>query len=433
MHILVSVALIAACSSKSEPATPPPAPPSPAPVAEEAPGPAAPRGSTLAPERRRALAGAIREGRRAAEEQAWPTALEAFERAVAIDPTSDDVRCEAAFVAFRADRLDDAERLARGLQPIMLGDKVLDRRRVPTAMCLYNLGLLKRARSRTEHARKLFARSLELRDNATVRAALEGLDAPTVAERATLAPAASWDEVRDYAVERFCAQEHPAEPCGTEQSELAIPARLEEPAGTGAAEIDARVVRVVEELGMEIAFLAVRSRDAIVVSPIGQVYNPGAFGVSGEIETRRFELVDLVPGGSPEVLLRYQVWTADTDLAGCEWSSSTEGALVLCSSEGSLRCAEVPLARSSGSGRRSSCDATDDDGDGDLDESAGATDDEVEIDDPMEGWSGEAVIAPPNVSVTVEQGSPSDTALASPVPIADVIANDAYRWPGSDD
>jgi hypothetical protein len=420
------------CSDREASETPPaPAAPA-APVVEPPPAPTEPveaprRASTLSDADRTAVATAIREGRAAARESEWATALAAFERAVALDASNDDMRCEAAYVAFRAERVDDAERLSAGLDRVMLGKKVLDARRVPMAMCLYNLGLIERARERSENARRLFARSLELRPNETVQSALAAIDAPPAPERPGPIAWTTWDDVQRVAMERFCVAEHGESEC---PEDVSVEARLEEPSHDAtSAEFDARLVRIGETMGADVAYLAVRLRESVVLDQVAYVYNPGAFGVSGEIEVQEFAIRDVVAGGAPELVLRIRSLRMDTDMAGCEDSSEVAGSAILCAADTELSCAIVPVAQSLSSGRLPGCDGVDDDGDEDLDE--GAFDDSSYIEVGSEGYVGDARIEPPRVMVAIESGEAPDALapLVAGVDFSALVRDPSFRWP----
>lgn len=121
----------------------------------------------------------LAEARRLAHEGRYADADPLFAALVRERPTEQRLRCEAGYVAFRADRLDDAEReitgaLERWPSPPM------DRDREPLAMCLYNRGLVAEARGDRESAATAWRRSLELRPNATVerRLAALGIESP---------------------------------------------------------------------------------------------------------------------------------------------------------------------------------------------------------------------------------------------------------------
>lgn len=127
-----------------------------------------------APAEARAWRSRLAEARRLAHGGRYVDAHALFAALVRERPTEQRLRCEAGYVAFRADRLDDADHeitsaLERWPSPPM------DRDREPLAMCLYNRGLVAEARGDREAAATAWRRSLELRPNATVEQRLAAL------------------------------------------------------------------------------------------------------------------------------------------------------------------------------------------------------------------------------------------------------------------
>lgn len=184
--------VLAACGS-SEPA-PPPAPSAPpssattptsAPVEPSTPAerPAPAEAVRTPRDVAREAAEHVRQGRHAARAERFVDALSAFDRALALVPRSPRVLCESGFVAHRAgDEADAARRIDRALRVFGPPEHVSEALREPLAMCLYNRGLVAEALTDREGAAAHYERSLALRPNATVRAALERVAPTGVAE-----------------------------------------------------------------------------------------------------------------------------------------------------------------------------------------------------------------------------------------------------------
>ncbi len=194
-------------SAPADPATPEEEPSTPAQTEAQ---PAADRGPRVAAARAGEVRAAIREGRRAARESRWDDALAAFDRATQILPGAPRVRCEAGYVAHRAGQHRRAAReldIALALLPDASGRVPADLR-VPLAMCLYNRGLVHEALDQPARAGERYEESLELRENATVRARLAAIEDRELREEAGLGPGASLADVESFLEQRYCA-----EPC----------------------------------------------------------------------------------------------------------------------------------------------------------------------------------------------------------------------------
>lgn len=185
LRTIAFVVLLSGCTCEApiaepEPAptvTPTPTPPAPAPSTEETPP------SPPAPAAARAWLARLREARRALHAGEHAAALTAFHALLEERPGSPRLRCEAGFVALRGGTLDEAEQLittALRTWPRPIADDD----RIPYAMCLYNRGLVARDRGQLDVAADAWRRSLELRSNRTVEAALAALEVPAPAPEA---------------------------------------------------------------------------------------------------------------------------------------------------------------------------------------------------------------------------------------------------------
>ncbi len=174
--------LAVACSGGGEPAEVR-EPPAPAPAASTAP-PVAPTLVPVAVEaaspRERAVAQLrlLREARRAARAHDYTVAIDRFDQMLRAAPRSPRLACEAGFVAHQAGRDDLAQpRIELALRGFGPDERLAPDMRVPTAMCLYNAGLVYEARGDREAAAGAYDRSLRLRPNGVVRARRASLGA----------------------------------------------------------------------------------------------------------------------------------------------------------------------------------------------------------------------------------------------------------------
>jgi hypothetical protein len=163
------------------------APPSSAPPTTVAPpvsvAPSITSTARVAPETSRAVAAAVREGRREAHAGHLPEALAAFDRALALVPGQPRVLCEAGFVAHRGgDEAGAARRIESALHAFGPPEHVSDAMRQPLAMCLYNRGLVAEAQHDLAGAARAYEASVALRPNATVSAAFARAREGTAAE-----------------------------------------------------------------------------------------------------------------------------------------------------------------------------------------------------------------------------------------------------------
>lgn len=311
----------------------------------------------LTAEGRRTLTTAIREGRRAAHAGDFTAALASFERAVAVQPTSSRVRCEAAYVAYQAGDLDRAEAHVRvAVLGLPHGDTVPESARVATATCLYNAGLVHEARGRLDEARASYERSIALRPNGTVQARLTALrtriegaapatDAPH--DFGPYATGTSFEAIASSVVTTLCHRGG----AGFEAGEMecaALTHRLETARTSGEHPIEAALISVSAQTPAggeeDWSVLAIRSGGETRVATLADVYSPGAFGMSAEIEAT-IDTEDLVPGGGTELVVTIGAFAHDSDMGVCDEYETNEAASIVCSTDdGALRCAALPTA-----------------------------------------------------------------------------------------
>jgi hypothetical protein len=304
---------------------------------------AEPTRPTITPAQRRELRAAIREGRTKTRARDHVAALVDFRRALAIDGASARLRCEAGFVAFRAGELDEAERwiqLALGRLP----NDPPDALKVPVAMCLFNAGLVYEAKGRKADAREVWTRSLALRQNAAVQRRLEGLGA--VEETTSVALTGSFEAIARRLRDTYCEEGA----AGFTREDLQSCDQIEEhvrtPTGTTSAALEARLIEhSVIVLGADVnVTLVLKAGDRARAVPIASLYSPGSMGMSADYEVQRFELVDVIPGGAPEVVLQVRQNENDEDMGVCERNGGTDQRTWVCGLvDDALRCAALPI------------------------------------------------------------------------------------------
>lgn len=430
----VLLALGMACGSSNEPAgrvAPSPNPattsatsgtPAPSAIAEVAApnAPSAPNAAspteaparpTITPEQRRELRAAIREGRAKTRVRDHVAALADFRRALAIDGTSARLRCEAGFVAFRAGELDEAERwiqLALGRLP----NDPPEALKVPVAMCLFNAGLVYEAKGRKAEAREVWTRSLALRANAAVQRRLEGLGAVEV--ETPVALTGSFEAIARRLRDAYCEEGA----AGFTREDLQSCDQIEEnvrtPTGATSAALDARLIEhsvLVLGADVNVTLVLKAGRQARAV-PIASLYSPGTMGMSADYEVQRFELVDVIPGGAPEVVLQVRQMENDEDMGVCERNGGTDQRTWVCGLvDEAVRCAALPMEATTYFERDEGCCEEGDECEPPVSETTGyryaftfegghavvtrgtATTESSFTEEPLEGWIGRHALA----------------------------------------
>lgn len=375
-HVLFA-ALVASAVACRKQAPPDPAAADAAVVAEEA---GASDAASAAAQARRADASApsasdrkealraLEEGRRKSRAKDYAGALAAFERALAITPEDARVLSEVGWAALQAgdlDRADAANRraLAHAHEPKL------------RAAILYNAGRVAEARSDAEAARRAYAESLSLRDNAEVKRRLAALGgAPAEPSQPCIAGAPD--------VSALCA-------CllakGGPTSEMTLlgraPACRAAPDSLSLGTPRLYVVRfgAPEDGGGErVHLLAARDGAALrPVAELGRDFEPGAFGVHNEVTVKGGEPV--TRDGRTVHVVRSEQRDVDMNMAGleaCTHSVDRETVCALGEGERKTRCVDVPVRVTSGCGPGVEVDPAE------LDEETRRT-----LDDLKKGWS----------------------------------------------
>lgn len=307
---------------------PPTASPAPAAPAKNIPRPA----DTLDRETRARYRAALADGRALHRKGDYRAAMAAFERALAIDPDDPRALAELGWAAFFARDLDVAEARTRAAlaRTVDAGGK---------GSVLYNLGRIAEERGDSAEAVALYRQSLHERPNDTVRDRLARLDPAAVTVYDALTPIPLRGPFST--LEKFCAghttldgESVPCDPAAPFPDEVYEgPTAL--PAGEGPI-LAARVLWAAGTTSPTLAsevlvHLAIRTAQGWFVGPpVGDIYNPGAFGIHASMKATALELEDLVAGGAPELAYRFSLDRYDSDLGLNEYESTTERALVVC-------------------------------------------------------------------------------------------------------
>lgn len=305
-------------------------------------------GPRLSAAQRATLAAALQEGRQLTRAGQHREALTRFEAALAIAPGAWRVECEAAFVAWRA---EDAESADAHVRRALLGVPpgfVPEAQRVPTAMCLFNAGLIHAARGRTDQARDVWEASIRLRPNATVSARLAALPPSTfTAPPWQSMPATTPLDVLLAAMrDDACANGLAAVEAGSDCSAARlVPRRLSErPDDIEAYLVDGDfpVSPEMREGDQLYRALVVRSGGVLHARVLGQSFNAGLGRSNTNIDVR-FEFDDVLPGGRAELMVH--VSDVDGSSDGFSQETNTSHHVILCSTDsGVLRCISLPLA-----------------------------------------------------------------------------------------
>lgn len=312
----------------------------PAPAAD-APEPVGPPDGAAAPtaDARKELARALDEGRKLSSAKDFQGALSAFDRALAVAPDDARVLTDVGWVAFQAGdltRADEANRRALAL--------TTDPKR--RAQVLYNTGRVAEAKDDAEGARKAYAESLSLRENAEVKRRLTAVGGAPVAKAAPCSQAFP-------NVGALCA-------CVRSRKDDLLASHGDGPLTCAAArtpKLGAPRLSVVtwgaeSPLGERVHLLVARDSDGMrTVAELGRDFSPGAFGVHNEAEIKGGAVRKI--GEREVVVIRSEQRHTDTNAAGLEacWDNTDlETVCALGDDARATRCVTVPVVRDSGCG-----------------------------------------------------------------------------------
>ncbi len=202
-------------------------------------------------------------------------ALAHFQEGLRAAPRYLNLHCGAVLAAVRADDRPAALQHAT----VVEGTYLDNARPRPAAACLYNAGLAFEALGLPARARRVWARSLELRPASSVRAALRRL--PSASSPAAGTP---WQPIIRRLAQRASA---------SFPGEAEVTTSVQQPVGSSTV-LDARIVRVrmvAEEFGMveEAIYLAVRRGDAVTYTSLDH-FDHRRQGEYDELIVERFSL-----------------------------------------------------------------------------------------------------------------------------------------------
>jgi hypothetical protein len=283
---------------------------------------------------------ALEEGRKKSRAKDFAGALSAFDRALALAPDDARVLSEVGWAALNAGdltRADAANR--RALANVK--EKTL------RAQVLYNAGRVAEAKKDSEAARKAYAESLALRDNAEVKKRLDGVSGSG-------APAAPSCDAGAPSIEALCK-------CllGLPETPMVIsdqnPVCSARPRSLSLGSLRLSIVRYgapEDDTGERVNLLV--AEDGGVFRPVaelGRDYMPGAFGVHNTATVLGGEAHRV--GSRSVIVIKSELRNHDQNMAGLEVCSESVDLETVCAlGEGKkpTRCVNVPVVMTSGCG-----------------------------------------------------------------------------------
>jgi tetratricopeptide (TPR) repeat protein len=419
--IAIAFVLVACGEAAAPPAPPPSAPPIAAPTPTP---PTAPRAhQALTPEQRAMMTTAFRDGRRLAHELRWSEAAARFATALILAPGDAHVRCETGYAQYRAGNLDAAAAQMRRVLA-QLPNETPEAERIPTAQCLYNVGLVAEARDDRAAAREAYSRSLALRPNETVATHLAAVsDAPPSPPPMVR----DWIALADGADDAVVLAAMRAHYCtGWAAFGTPCPAELQHRvlASATSPELSATIDFVGGAASYESDFgndyLVIRNGSAVRFALLSD------FGADGcNVAFEHLALADLVAGGAPELSFDITQGCVGNGSEPCE---TRDGLLQVCTVDGGLRCARVTTHS------EMSCWVRD----------LGQFEDDEELEDAEseagdDAYAYDAVVTFAGAWMTVTNGAgdhafPPEEPIASLVgtrPVAELFSVPALAWPAA--
>lgn len=280
---------------------------------------------------RKQLARALEEGRKKSRAKDFAGALAAFDRALEAAPDDTRVLAEIGWAALQAGDLDRAE--AAGRRALLLPMDPARR-----AQVLYNAGRVAEAKNDADGARKMYAESLALRDNAEVKRRLATVGGPLAEGDGACAGAFP-------SVDALCV-------CLRARTDILV---LDSSGGIACAPSPASlqlgtprlfVVPWGADPGERIHALVARDGAVVrVVAELGTDYAPGAFGIYNEAEVKGGEVRTI--GGREVVVVRSEQRNVDQNAAGleaCIENTDYETVCALGTEARPTRCVRVPVS-----------------------------------------------------------------------------------------
>ncbi len=285
---------------------------------------------------RTAVVQALREGRSKAQKKDWVGALATFERGLVVVPEDATLLAETAWAAFQTKDLPKAEEAGKHALRATSAAPL-------RAQVLYTLGRVSDAKGDREAARKSYAASLALRDNAEVKRRLESAGgAPSAAEACAEAD-------HTEAMCRCLLAHNELFLLGTKPVCRPLPVSLV----LGTPRLTVLRWGAPEDDSGEAEYLLL-ARDGNVlrrVAELGRDYEPGALGVHNTSKVVGGEMRK--SGGRDVFVVRSDINNLDMNLAGLEECFDNRKQETVCAlGEGTrpTRCVPVPVTAESGCG-----------------------------------------------------------------------------------
>ena len=288
-------------------------------------------------------------GRRKSRAKDYAGALVEFDRALAVAPSDPRVLAEVGWAAFNANELPRAENANRRALALTKDPGL-------RAQILYNAGRTAEAKKDADAARKAYAESLSLRDNAEVKKRLAGVGGAPESSLPCASGAPSAEELctcllKSNAV--FMPEgERPV--CAVDPVSLTL--------GTPRVAV---VRQGAETMGERIYLLVARDGASLrPVAELGRDYEPGAFGVHNEAKVQGGGLK--IIGARTVVVVKSEQHNSDMNMAGLELCTDTEELETICTTgddKKPLRCVTVPVSIAAGCGAGAEVDEADLDAD----------------------------------------------------------------------
>jgi hypothetical protein len=351
----------------------------------------------------------------------------AFERALAVDPGDARLRCETGYAAYRAGNVALAdEYIAEAQRALPDASATPAPLRVPVAMCLYNAGLVHEARGRRDAARAAYAASIALRPNDTVQ---QHLDAVGGAPQGVTVTA--FDGLDDAAIDaRLLSSECDSYGSPTDATNCS----------PGHHEIDGDVFDLASEAGdavtgapasppfaARIVWLARRSdsegNQGVNANHGWLVLRDGAHALASVVSASdatgvwdcdaaitRFEWSDVIPGGTPELVV--EATSCGGDVGMCAEEGDDQRSLIVCAAS-PMRCAQVSLQSEAHGATYDQCDGGQYGG---------------PVADFHSGYRLDSTLAGGNLTLSPTFGSAPNPALVGSHPLTELLDRPDLRW-----
>ncbi len=293
----------------------------------------------IARDRKRFMA-LLNEGRSLTQSGDHAAGMAKYRQALEIDPADPSALAELGWAAFLAGELDEArEHTARALR---LADDAKQQ-----GMLHYNLGRVAEARGETEAAVDAYVRSLQLRDNGTVRKRLVALTGQAPPEPVDgplgLSPVArnlgGLSAACDILVTKICQGDY-----GQDSAGCGCEPKLED----GAPDATWGLLElVVTPLGSERAWYpVVKTDDGWTLFEIAAYeYNPGAFGIYEELDIPYQKVERVMEANGEALVIQFEKGRSDRDMGIEEVEYESSALTMVCARDGGeARCTQ-PLYR----------------------------------------------------------------------------------------